>query len=90
MKRLIVCTHYRANPDQPSCGARGGEQIACQLERMIQARGLPLAVERFDCLGRCAQGPNARLAPAGSFLQALDPATLEMTLETIAQFCDTH
>lgn len=86
MKKIIVCINLRANPAQPSCAARGGEIIAERLEQKILQAGLKLTVERFPCLGRCALGPNARMAPAGKFLCELDPEHLETAMAEIMAF----
>ena len=88
MKKIVVCTNRRANPAQPSCGARGGEIIAERLEQRIRQAGLDIAVERFPCLGRCELGPNARLAPAGKFLCELDPDQLENAMAEIMRFAE--
>ena len=86
MKKIVVCTNRRANPNQPSCGVRGGEVVAERLEQWIGEAGLDIAVERFPCLGRCELGPNARLAPAGKFLCELDPDHLETAMAEIIRF----
>lgn len=66
-RKIIVCVNHRANPERPSCGARGGEEIACGLEMELRRRKLAIPVERFNCLGQCENVPNLRLAPAGPF-----------------------
>lgn len=88
MKKIVVCTNRRANPAQPSCAARGGELIAERLEQLIREAGLDIGVERFPCLGRCEQGPNARLAPAGKFFCQLDANHLDAVLDEITQFAN--
>ncbi|MCE9632858.1 MAG: (2Fe-2S) ferredoxin domain-containing protein [Methylophilales bacterium] len=66
-KTIIVCINHRANPDVPSCGARGGEAIAQCIESVIAAHALVVGVERFKCLGMCDLGPNIKLSPSGNF-----------------------
>ncbi len=87
MKKVIVCTRHRANPDQPSCAARGSLDLAAWLEREIAARGWDIRLERFDCLGRCEDGPNLRLAPGGPFHQAVTAAQRDALLLEIERFC---
>jgi (2Fe-2S) ferredoxin len=70
-RKVIVCVNHRANPDQPSCGARGGEAIACSLEKALSHHQPGIRVERFNCLGQCDSGPNIRLSPAGPFYHHL-------------------
>lgn len=72
MKKIIVCVNYRANPSQPSCAARGSKEIALRIEQEIIEQGLPVELERIDCLGYCAQGPNLRLTPNGRFFHRFD------------------
>ncbi len=66
-KTIIVCINHRANPDVPSCGARGGEAIAQCIETEIAIHTLDINVERFHCLGMCDLGPNIKLSPSGNF-----------------------
>lgn len=84
LRKVVVCVNHRANPDLPSCGARGGAAIACRLESELRQRDLEITVERFNCLGQCVAGPNIRLAPAGPFYHGLaesDVAWLMIEIE---------
>lgn len=85
-KTVTVCVNYRANPDAPSCGARGGVEIAEALEAAVVERGLPVAVERFNCLGMGEHGPNLKFSPGGEFCQALHLEDLPQLLEKITAF----
>lgn len=84
--RITVCVNRRANPDQPSCGMRGGQEIAEALRLAIDKRGLDAAVDTFNCLGKCSLGPNAKLSPGGEFCHGLAPDNLAPLLEKIAAF----
>lgn len=84
--RITVCTNQRANPDQPSCGMRGGLEIAEALRLAVDERGLAAVVDTFHCLGKCELGPNAKLSPGGEFCHRLAPAELDSLLEKIAAF----
>ena len=84
--RVTVCIHHRANPDQPSCGMRGGMEVAEALRLAIDERGLETAVDTFNCLGKCELGPNAKLSPGGEFYHRLAPTELDSLLEKIAAF----
>lgn len=83
---MTVCVNYRASPDAPSCGARGGVEIAEALQAAIAERGLPVVVERFYCLGMCEHGPNLKLSPGGEFCQGLHLEDLPQLLEKITAF----
>lgn len=79
---ITVCINHRANPDMPSCGARGGEAIADWLEHAAQ--GLSLRVERFNCLGKCELGPNLKVSPGGRFCHGVSLETIPQLLEQIS------
>lgn len=85
-KTVTVCVNYRANPDAPSCGARGGLEIAEALEAAVAECGLPVVVERFNCLGMCERGPNLKLSPGGGFCQGVHLEDLPQLLEKITAF----
>lgn len=85
-KKIIACINRRANPDTPSCAARGGVEIAQALEQAIAARGLPVTVERFKCLGLCELGPNLKLSPGGVFFHHMCLADVPKILDEIEGF----
>lgn len=85
-KHITVCINYRANPDTPSCGARGGLEIADALRIAIAEQGLAIDVRTFHCLGKCEQGPNAKLSPGGDFCHGIQLENLTPLLEKIAAF----
>ena len=85
-KHITVCINYRANPETPSCGARGGQEIVDALRTAIAEQGLPIDVRTFHCLGKCELGPNAKLSPGGDFCHGIQPGTLAPLLEKIAAF----
>lgn len=86
MKKMIVCVNFRANPDQPSCAARGAVEIADALELALRERSLPLELERFECLGRCNIGPNIMFAPGGKFLHHVRPDDLARVVRAMEAF----
>lgn len=65
---IVVCTNYRRNPKQPSCAARGSEELREALVQAVHAAGLPVEVESIACFGRCQDGPVVRIAPGGPFI----------------------
>ena len=87
-KTIIVCINQRANPDVPSCGARGGEAIARCIESEIAAHELNLAIERFHCLGQCELGPNIKLAPAGDFYHKVSLHDVPYLVEQLSKAND--
>jgi (2Fe-2S) ferredoxin len=89
VKKLIICINYRANPAQPSCAARGSKELADRLEREIAARGWDIRLERFFCLGRCAEGPNLKLVPGGGFISGITPEKLQDVLLEIEAFLNS-
>ena len=82
----MVCVNYRANPAHASCARRGGRKIADSLSKAVAALGLTVAVERFNCLGNCEEGPNIKLVPNGPMLKRVDPQQLEALVTRICNF----
>ena len=85
-KRVTVCINYRANPDLPSCGARGGNEVAQALKAAVSANNLPVEVVTFNCLGECERGPNVKLSPSGEFCHGVRLDDLAPVLEKISAF----
>jgi NADH:ubiquinone oxidoreductase subunit E len=83
MKKLLVCTNFRANPNQPSCAGRGSKQIMLDLALQLQQQNVKIKVEESMCMGYCKIGPNLRLAPNGEFFHAVS----EEKLTAIIQAC---
>jgi len=85
-KQLIICTHQRLTDQTDSCGGRDAETLANALESLIAKQELPIKLCRIDCLGRCHEGPNIRLAPGGSFYTQVTPEQLPAILEEAVSF----
>ena len=85
--KIIVCVNHRANTSQPSCAARGSEELACYLEAELGKDETQIVLERFNCLGLCEQGPNIRLAPAGRFYHQVQLDDLPALLADAKQAC---
>ncbi len=66
-KKLLVCTNFRANPNNPSCAARGSKEIAIALAQQLHKKNVLIEIEEIQCMGYCKVGPNVRLAPNGAF-----------------------
>lgn len=64
-KRLLVCTNYRANPNNPSCATRDSKEILTALTLQLQSKKVSIEVEEIQCIGYCNVGPNVRLIPNG-------------------------
>ena len=64
-KKLLVCTNYRANPNNPSCAARGSKELLTALAQQLQREKVSIEVEEIQCMGYCNVGPNVRLIPNG-------------------------
>jgi len=88
MKTIIVCINHRANPNQPSCGARGGIEIADLVEAEISRPGLNIRMERFKCLGFCERGPNLKIAPDGRFIYGAKPEDIPQLIQETADADD--
>jgi NADH:ubiquinone oxidoreductase subunit E len=66
-KKIIVCTNFRANPNNPSCAGRGSPKVMAALSAQLAQENCPITVEESPCLGYCEIGPNLRLMPNGEF-----------------------
>ena len=66
-KKLLVCINFRANPNNPSCAARGGKELALVLAQQLQKKNVPIEIEEIQCMGYCKVGLNVRLIPNGAF-----------------------
>ena len=88
MKAILVCTNHRANPDQPSCGARGARALMHQLADAVGTSGLALGVREIQCLGECAQGPNLRFIPGGPAFHQVDAAQIPVILNAAKSFLE--
>jgi len=86
MKKVIVCINHRSNPNNPSCGARGGVEIASTIEQVISSEQLNIQLERFKCLGLCQKGPNLRLAPDGQFFYGVCKENIEEVVSALREF----
>jgi NADH:ubiquinone oxidoreductase subunit E len=64
-KKILVCTNYRANPNNPSCAARGSKEILAALTQHLQHEKVVIEIEEIQCMGYCKAGPNLRLIPNG-------------------------
>ncbi len=86
MKKLLICTNYRANPNNPSCAARGSEAILTALSQQFQQNNLPVQIEESPCLGFCQVGPNARLMPNGPFFHQISLTQLSPIILATKKF----
>lgn len=70
-KKLLLCTNFRANPNHPSCAARGSKEIAVALAQQLQKKNVSIEIEEIQCMGYCNIGPNVRLIPNGAYFHAV-------------------
>ena len=60
--RVVVCVNRMPGPIGRCDGLRGESKIAEALEASIRYCGFKVDVDRMACLGKCAEGPNLRIA----------------------------
>lgn len=89
MKCILICTHHRGNPNQPSCSARGANAIKQTLLEVVAKDGLPLKVEEIQCLGECELGPNLRFIPGGPVFHHVDLQQVPTIMSTAKAFLNT-
>lgn len=64
---LLIFVHQRLNRNMPSCAGRGFAAIPDALRLQLVVTQVDVNVRELFCFGRCADGPNVRLAPGGRF-----------------------
>lgn len=89
MKSILICTHHRANPNQPSCGARGANTVKQALVEAVAHHQLPLKIEEIQCLGECEAGPNLRLIPGGTVFNHVDVQQVPEIMRAAKAFLKT-
>ncbi len=85
-KKILVCTNFRANPNNPSCAARGSKQVMAALVQKLKQKNLPIIVEESPCLGFCEIGPNLRLLPNGEFFHGVSVTELTSIIKNTKKF----
>ena len=85
-KKLLVCANYRLNPSNPSCAARGSEQIAAELQLKFKQNNIAVEIEESPCMGFCNIGPNLRLVPNGQFFHSISTKNLPEILQAAKKF----
>lgn len=68
MKKILVCTNFRANPNNPSCAARNSKEILAELAQALKQKNIPIDATESPCMGFCNIGPNIHFVPGGLFL----------------------
>ena len=85
-KKILVCTNFRANPNNPSCAARGSKEVMAALLQELKQKNLPIIVEESPCLGFCEIGPNLRLMPNGEFFHGVSVTELTTIIKNTKKF----
>lgn len=85
-KKILVCTHRRLSPLNPSCAGRGSIQLLEQLKAMCDLELLDITIETIDCFGRCDHGPNVRIAPGGEFFQQVTEDDIPMIIKAFKEY----
>lgn len=87
-KKILVCTNYRVNPNNPSCAARGSKQIAAELQLKLQKNNISIEIEESACMGFCNVGPNLRLVPNGEFFHEVSAKKLPKIIRAAKKFIE--
>lgn len=85
-KKILVCTNYRAYPNNPSCAARGSKEVALELTRQLQNNSVNIKIEESPCMGFCDVGPNMHLIPGGEFFHEVSDKKLGEIIEITKLF----
>jgi (2Fe-2S) ferredoxin len=76
-RHVFVCTNTRPVGGKPSCGARGGVELAAALQRAVATAPAlvgEVAVTPCGCLGPCFDGPIAIVYPEGDWIAGASEA----------------
>lgn len=85
-KKLLVCTNFRANPNQPSCAERGSQKIAAELMQQLQKKNVSIELEEIQCMGYCSIGPNIRLIPSGEIFHEVSAKKFSQIIKATKLF----
>ena len=85
-KKILICTNFRANPNNPSCAARGSKEVMAALLQELKQKNLLITVEETPCLGFCEVGPNLRLMPNGEFFHGVSDKQLSAIIKSTKRF----
>lgn len=86
IKRILVCTNFRANLNNPSCAARDSQLVLDALKEQLVNKHIVIEVEESPCMGYCNAGPNLRLAPNGEFFHGVTVANLAKLIQAAKKF----
>jgi NADH:ubiquinone oxidoreductase subunit E len=89
-KKMIVCTNFRANPNNPSCAGRGSPIVMAALSAQLAQENCPITVEESPCLGFCEIGPNLRLMPNGEFFHGVSDEKLKLIIKKAKHFLEQN
>ena len=84
--KLLVCTNFRANPNHPSCAARGSKLLMQAIAEEFVLNQLSIQVVASPCMGFCGQGPNVHLTPSGPFLHGVTTESLPAIIKHTKDF----
>jgi NADH:ubiquinone oxidoreductase subunit E len=87
-KKILVCTNYRANPNNPSCAARGSKEICAALILQLHKQHVQIEIEEIQCLGFCKVGPNIRLTPNGAFFHEVSDKKFAKIIKAAKAFLE--
>lgn len=85
-KQLLVCTNFRANPNNPSCAARDSQLVLIALKTALVKKNIVIETVESPCMGYCKVGPTVRLVPNGEFFYEVSAKKLANLIKTVEKF----
>ena len=82
-KTIFVCINERPpEKTRPSCGLRGGRDLAATLKQALKDRGLQgeIRLTRTRCLDLCEDGPNIAIFPEDTWYTHVKPEDIPVIL----------
>jgi NADH:ubiquinone oxidoreductase subunit E len=85
-KKILVCTNFRANSNNPSCAARDSQLVLDALKKELAKKDIMIEIEESPCMGYCNVGPNLRLVPNGEFFHEVSAINLTKLIRAAKKF----
>jgi (2Fe-2S) ferredoxin len=85
-KKILVCTNFRANLNNPSCAARDSQLVLAALKKELTKKNIVIEIEESPCMGYCNVGPNLRLAPNGEFFHGVSTINIAKLIQAAKKF----
>ena len=82
-RHVLVCLNARPPGNvKGSCAEKGSEEVFDRLKAMVKQRGLPVIVNRTNCLKHCSRGITVAVYPENVWYSGVTPDDLPEIVES--------